>query len=320
MKKVFTTFIFILAAILCLTLLAPVTAIAAEDGERVLELHGPDEGNGRAHSAKEYAIGELQFDFYFANDETSYNGIYIGLGSDRIMICPAFGSGWAVLRIDTVSGTNLTALVDPEILTKVWYTCRFVYDADDGETRFKLWKKEEYEPEDWDITSSGIREDGDEVAIVKLTYYSPNSGNIAYIDNVKPIDSSGKLVIDEGFDGYELGLIPEDGEMWTGNGYSQIASVDRSIIVNSPAPATEVPPTEVPTQAPTKEPVTNAPATAVPATADPAATDEPAKATEPAKQTDKKGVPVYVWVIIGVVAVAAVAGVIIGVNAKKRKK
>ena len=320
MKKVFTTFIFILAAILSLTVLAPVNAAAAEDGEKVLELHGPETGNGRAHSAKEYAIGELQFDFYFANDESSYSGFYIGLGSDRIMICPAFGSAWAVLRIDTVSGTNLTALADPEISTQVWYTCRFAYDSDDGETRIKIWKKEEYEPEDWDITSSGIREDGDEVDIVKLTYYSPNSGNIAYIDNVKLIDSSGKLVIDEGFDGYELGLIPEDGEMWTGNGYSQIASVDRSIIVNSPAPATEVPPTEVPTQAPTKEPVTNAPATAVPATADPAATDEPAKATEPAKQTDNKGVPAYVWVIIGVVAVAAIAGVIIGVNAKKRKK
>ena len=68
------------------------------------------------------------------------------------------------------------------------------------------------------------------------------------------------------------------------------------------------------------EPVTNAPATAVPATAELAATAEPAKATEPSKQADNKGVPAYVWVIIGVVAVAAIAGVIIGVNAKKRKK
>ena len=57
----------------------------------------------------------------------------MGVGADRIMINPGFS---AILRIDTVAGTNITGK-EPKIKSNTWYRCRYVYDSDE-KTKIKI--------------------------------------------------------------------------------------------------------------------------------------------------------------------------------------
>lgn len=143
---------------------------------QLLKLTGPESGDGKAVSIGTFAISEFQFDFYFVNDEVSYHGLYVSVGSDRIMINPAYA---VVLRLDGVAGQNLSGK-DPEILSGKWYTCKFVYDTD-GQTKVKVWPKATREPKEWNIQASGVRT---EEGVLDLGYHSPNTGNSVYIDNV----------------------------------------------------------------------------------------------------------------------------------------
>lgn len=197
------------------------------DKEKLLLLRGPESGNGSAVSAAEYSIGELQFDFYFLNDEKSFHGIYVAVGGDRIMINPGFS---AILRIDTAAGANITGK-EPNIKSKTWYRCRYVYGSDD-KTKIKIWERDASEPKSWNIEASGIRSGGEEEGLIKLTYHSPNTGNTAYVDNVVVKDSGGNILLNEDFTGYYEGDIDETNKKWVGNGYA-------SIIVDETAPEKE---------------------------------------------------------------------------------
>ena len=188
------------------------------DQEKLLLLRGPESGNGSAVSVAEYATGELQFDFYFLNDETSYHGIYVQAGSDRIMICPGYS---VVLRIDTAGGANISGK-EPKIKSNTWYRCRYIYDSD-GKTKIKIWERDDAEPKTWNIEVSGIRTDGEEEGFIKLTYHSPNTGKTAYVDNVVVKDRGGNVLLDEDFAGYYEGDIDETNKKWIGNGYAAIA-------------------------------------------------------------------------------------------------
>ena len=206
--------------------------------EQMLQLKGPASGNGTAVSVYEYPTGELQFDFYFANDEISYNGIYVAIGNDRIMINPGFS---AILRIDTVSGANITGN-EPVIKSRTWYTCRFIYDENE-KTRIKIWEKADSEPGVWNISANGIPTEAIEGKI-KLTYFSPNTGNIAYIDNVVVKDRSGRVKLEEDFNGHYEGVIDETNKNWEGNGYSEIVADESRPKTKPPAEAEATEPPE----------------------------------------------------------------------------
>lgn len=148
----------------------------SREAGRLLKLNGAEGGNGKAVSVGSYVITEFQFDFYFVNDEVSYHGLYVGVGSDRIIINPAYAM---VLRLDGVAGQNLSG-TDPEILSGTWYTCKLVYDSD-GKTKVKVWPKAIREPKEWNIQASGVRT---EAGTLSLGYHSPNTGKSVYIDNV----------------------------------------------------------------------------------------------------------------------------------------
>ena len=139
------------------------------------------------------------------------------------------------------------------------------------------------------------------------------AGSVVFIDALgfSKYTGSGILVINKDLVGQ---VTAETFEFFDG------AVVDESgklLFGKEPAPAEETKPAE--TKAPeTKAPETKAPETKAPETK--AATGTEATGTKPAEQpADNRGVPAYVWVIVGVVAVAAIAcGAILA--SKKKKK
>ena len=144
------------------------------------------------------------------------------------------------------------------------------------------------------------------------------AGSVVFIDALGFSKYTGKgiLVINKDLVGQ---VTAETFEFFDG------AVVDESgklLFGKEPAPAEETKPAE--TKAPeTKAPETKAPETKAPETKAPetkAATGTEATGTKPAEQpADNGGVPAYVWVIVGVVAVAAIACAVILASKKKKK-
>ena len=186
---------------------------------QMLKLNSTEGGGGKAESLNEYAIKELRFDFNFLNDEISFHGLYVSVASDRIIINPGFGS---VLRLDSVAGGNLTGN-DPKVASNTWYTCRFIYDTD-GRTKVKIWERDTAEPEGWNVNVNGVRSDGDEEGLVKLGYYSPNTGNSVLLDNVVVKNRRDDVILNEKFANYYEGALDETNPTWEANSYAEIIS------------------------------------------------------------------------------------------------
>lgn len=107
------------------------------------------------------------------------------------------------------------------------------------------------------------------------------------------------------FAGFEGAVVDESGKLLYGT--------EPAAPVETEAPETEAPETKAPE---TKAPETKAPETKAPETK--AATGDTTTAVDTTTTGEEGGIPAYVWVIIGVVAVAAVAcGVILATKKKK---
>ena len=150
-------------------------------GDNALKLTGPSSGNGATTTKQTYSTEEMQFDFYFANDETAYYGLYIRAGNDQIMLNPKYTPTVRghIAGQNDVSGENIT--IDKE----AWYTCK--YAKDDTSTKIKVWPRGTEEPGEWALEVNARQNGAGEIS---LEYHSPGTGNSAYIDNVKVLAGS----------------------------------------------------------------------------------------------------------------------------------
>ncbi len=149
------------------------------------------------------------------------------------------------------------------------------------------------------------------------------AGSVVFIDALgfSKYTGSGILVINkdlvgqvtaETFEFFDGAVVDESGKLLFGK---EPAPAEETKPAETEAPETKAPETKAPE---TKAPETKAPETKAPETK--AATGTEATGTKPAEQpADNGGVPAYVWVIVGVVAVAAIACAAILTSKKKKK-
>lgn len=146
--------------------------VETADGNQYLNVSTNNVNSG-IRTTQSYTVSKVQFDFCFAQDSTSYEGLYIySKDGDELAICPAWGASVRLNRGGSASA-------NPTIIAGTWYTCVLSYEGQD--TRVKIWQQGSAEPTEATITMRGT---GDTTASpVRFEYYAM-SGKSAYFDNI----------------------------------------------------------------------------------------------------------------------------------------